>query len=420
MHRLESAKSTDSGPAQHSQPSPFSLSIHHQQMRFFKAFNLLHRRTGSATFVPGGPRFSLGSADPNPAASLSLFDLVTSRKPFSDVKDDHWWSRRSRDTNSLTNIQPSLRQEHRHPVEFVDFWIEECSKLRDLLKCCHTELLDQRSITIALERKINESSQEIAYLRMSLAGGILAGPPATSTHDQIPIVHAAASRNITTISTNSHTSDQYSSALRVTLQTRKALRDQKKITKYWKNLAVTGPQNTVTPSVSAISSIRESLPAHRQVAVEALMARRSLNTLLDDLRSESILSEVLCSTSEEINRHSFHAGLHETATILPSSLSRGPQLSRLGPLASESIKHEVNLLFGSSSRPKRLSSSISSLQFRNSFSSKEELSHTTSFSHSINSFRDLNTFFQVNDLVILILCYCSILCLREHLVLIRY
>ncbi|KAF8906025.1 hypothetical protein CPB84DRAFT_1745230 [Gymnopilus junonius] len=326
--------------ARHStcQPQSYLFLYPPPAMRFFKAFNLLHRRTTSATFVPAGPHFSLGS--PDPTASLSLFDLIASRRPFSDLKDDHWWSRRSRDMDSMASLQPPLMQECRHLVEPIDFWIEEYSKIRDLLKRCHAELLDQRSITIALERKINENSQEMAYLRTSLA---LAGPPATPA--QVPNVcsPAANSQNITTISTNSRTLDQYYSALRMTLQTRKALREQKKISKYWKNLAVTGgQQNTVTPSVSAVSSVRETLPAHRQEALEALIARRGVNTQANDLRSENNLSQILYNTSQEISRN--HTGLKEIVTTLPSSLSNGSQFSRLGPLASESVKHEAYFL----------------------------------------------------------------------------
>ncbi|KAF8810707.1 hypothetical protein BYT27DRAFT_7019342, partial [Phlegmacium glaucopus] len=74
---------------------------------------------------------------------------------------------------------------------------------------------------------------------------------------------------------NIRTMDEYSSALRMTLDTRKQLRDQKKVALFWKRKALDSNQlqSTITPSVSAISSIHSPLPIGRQIALDALISR---------------------------------------------------------------------------------------------------------------------------------------------------
>ena len=376
-------------------------------MRFFKAFNLLHRRTRSATFVPGGPHCSIGSAGPDATASISLFDLVTARKPFTEFKDDHWWIRRSRDTNSLTSIQPSLRQGNLRLVELVDFWTREHSKIQGLLECCHRSLLQQSLLITSLERKVVENTEEIARLRISLSRCTMAGSSVTPA--QVPLASSPATTDPQVLvprSTDSPTSDQYSSALRMTLQTRKALKDQKKITNYWKNAAVSGGHlDTVTPSVSAISSIREALPAHRQAAVEALMVQRSSARRNNNLKPDGSFSTVSCSASKDIIEVPAFACPTETMITLPPSSSRSSQFSRLEPLASELLKHEVNSVYGSNGGLKRLSSSLSFLQFHSSVKTNESLTQAASYGLSINSFGDLNTLFQVSALPKLLTMY---------------
>ncbi|KAG2355174.1 hypothetical protein BDR07DRAFT_1381687 [Suillus spraguei] len=69
---------------------------------------------------------------------------------------------------------------------------------------------------------------------------------------------------------------QYQSALHMTLSARRKVRAQKKVSKFWKRLAQEDDRytDTVTPSTSNISSVRETLTPDRQHAVDSLIARR--------------------------------------------------------------------------------------------------------------------------------------------------
>ncbi|KAF4569787.1 hypothetical protein EYR40_008767 [Pleurotus pulmonarius] len=72
------------------------------------------------------------------------------------------------------------------------------------------------------------------------------------------------------------TQDEYLSAINLTLTTRKALRESKKITKFWKGVAMedSAHADVITPSPSNISSIHETLSTERQAAVDLLIKRR--------------------------------------------------------------------------------------------------------------------------------------------------
>ncbi|KAL0953649.1 hypothetical protein HGRIS_004852 [Hohenbuehelia grisea] len=71
------------------------------------------------------------------------------------------------------------------------------------------------------------------------------------------------------------TAEEYLSAINMTISTRRALRDSKKVAQFWKCLAKEDAThaNTVTPSVSTISSVHEPLPEERQNAVDELLDR---------------------------------------------------------------------------------------------------------------------------------------------------
>lgn len=72
------------------------------------------------------------------------------------------------------------------------------------------------------------------------------------------------------------TQDEYLSAINMTLSTRRALRESKKISKFWKGVAMEdgARENVITPSPSNISSIHETLSTERQAAVDLLIKRR--------------------------------------------------------------------------------------------------------------------------------------------------
>ncbi|KAM6500804.1 hypothetical protein JOM56_003818, partial [Amanita muscaria] len=76
--------------------------------------------------------------------------------------------------------------------------------------------------------------------------------------------------------TGPKTQTEYTAALNLSLNARKELRKFKKIAKFWKKAAfqrVPSFSGLVTPSVSALSSVREKLSSERQDAVNTLVAR---------------------------------------------------------------------------------------------------------------------------------------------------
>ncbi|PPQ78146.1 hypothetical protein CVT25_015479 [Psilocybe cyanescens] len=410
-------------------------------MRFFKAFNLLHRRTKSATFVPGvsahtldfptvttdlrSSSFTVREGCHN-AAPLSLFDLVTSNQPPIPVNFNHlhdtsdrvlgiWRSRRNSDRNSLASLQSSVNKEISRLSEAVNFWILEYTKIQNLLRDCHEELVAERLKTVKLEKVIEEVRKENTTLSAPLdlhqkdAGntnltGFSGDTSRTCQTISIPdqknqvILYPRTQLPSTSSGSDSlsesikpRTLDEYSFALRMTLMARKELRDQKKITKFWKNIAVTVDEHhVITPSVSTISSIRDVIPSDRQAAVQALISRRAL--------SAELKVETTSATTYNTRAKAEDVVPEKVACTLTSSLSKTSGFSGLGPLASESMKQEINILFGSSSIPRRLASSPTrqngSLEVSRSTSSKGELLGNINHSISIESFEDISMIFQ--------------------------
>ncbi|KAF8163105.1 hypothetical protein B0H34DRAFT_308027 [Crassisporium funariophilum] len=210
------------------------------------------------------------------------------------------------------------------------------------------------------------------------------------------------------------TMDDYSTALRMTLATRKELRDQKKVAKFWKRKALDDGQvrGVITPSVSNISSIHEPLPAERQMALDALISQRGLISRLSQIPSQrdSIPLQPI-SASEPTSEQADISG--DAVHALPS-FSLEASGSRLGPLASESLKAEINVLFGAQDSVKR-PSALRKLRadFEHAPSLVDRLigasymtstpSKKSNLSFNIESFGDLNMIFEttfgVSDLL---------------------
>ncbi|KAF9567649.1 hypothetical protein CPC08DRAFT_703178 [Agrocybe pediades] len=398
-------------------------------MRFFKAFTLLHRRSKSATFVPGPtgqpefvpvspkPKSPSVSGETGPArnSGLSFFDLVTSNPPLVppsyftyttedglDRVRDVWPSRRHSDKGVLSTFQSSIRKECNRLAEAVNFWITEYTKVQNLLKSCHAELLVERLKTGSLEARIKADALEIERLRSSLDSYAKSNTEDLDLDPMCPPVVLPSQTSDMNLypQPKSPTPDQYASALQMILTKRKELRDQMKISKYWKGQAITlGEQDMITPSVSAISSIREVLPSGRQLAVKALMSQRGITVRLPGLPLEDAALGGSNTTSFQHSEVS-QKSIPERASInlLPYANSGSSDLSRLEPLASESLKQEINMLFGPSSPSKRLFASrsrqIGPLITSKSGSTKTGLSALSRYSHSFESFGDINTLFQ--------------------------
>ncbi|KZP34359.1 hypothetical protein FIBSPDRAFT_6474 [Athelia psychrophila] len=130
--------------------------------------------------------------------------------------------------------------------------------------------------------------------------------------------------------------EHYVAALNMTLNVRKELKGNKKVTKFWKRVAQEGGLNAdvITPSPSNVSSIRESLSLERQKAVDALVARRRGSIAVSESKSVASVSTVEPAISS--------ASTSENP--LPTSASGSSTVSTLRvlpPLASDSIKQQL-------------------------------------------------------------------------------
>lgn len=391
-------------------------------MRFFKAFNILHRRTKSATFVPGTP-FHLHLSNVRGSSSFSspsgkkdrapsLFDLVTSRPPIpgsfnhihSGPGTSGLWRLHRSSRTSTTSIEPEIENEQLRLRDAIDFWIREHSILQGLLKNSEEKLLLEQRKVVALEHLIEADRREKLEVQThyeNLLGklhppdGQAPSIPALSKSQPPHLFESSVPRRPShEQSVNLRTLDEYSSALRMTLMTRRQLRDQKKATKFWKRQAISeGKQSIMTPSVSTLSSLHEVLPVERQAALDALVSRLGLTSKLAKTQANDSLSYPSMSM---INVQSLsNDGSQSAMSTLPASLSRTSGTSRLGPLASESMKTEIGLIFGSQNKLRRPSPLTRTPGLASKYMKKEYRASISSQMIDIESFSDLNLVFEV-------------------------
>lgn len=381
-------------------------------MRFFKAFSILHRRAKSATFVTGSPplvlhppdvRASFSGSSGQKDRTPSLFDFITSRPPIpgnfnhihgGPVTSGLWRLHRSGRT-SATSIEPEIENEQLRLRDTINFWIHEHSILQDLLKDSEEKLLLERRKVLALQQLIEADRREKLELQARYETLLGQSHPAGDQAPSIPALselrppHLASSvlrQSPNEQSLQHRTVDEYTSALRMTLTTRRQLRDQKKATKFWKRQAMSeGKQSIVTPSVSTLSSLHDALPVERQTALDALVSRLGLTSKLAKIHANDSLP---CPSMSRINVQSLSN--EDLMSTLPSSLSRTSGTSRLGPLASESIKTEIGLMLGS----KKLRQPSSPIRAPALASKKEYRASTSAQMIDIESFSDLNLVFE--------------------------
>jgi hypothetical protein len=390
-------------------------------MRFFKAFNLLHRRTKSDIFISGSSLQSAATDSQPPSTRrysvpVSLFDLVASQIP---ANFKHLDDRRS---GSGTGVAlPILENElNAHLIEANDRWAKEYANLQRQLQEYREELHIERRKVRCLQHKLEEDNRIILDLRMSsrrferLLGvsnyaatdspqDAISGETGMLLNVTVPNFSQASLANVTNI----RTMDEYSSALRMTLATRKELRNQKKISLFWKRKALDSNQlqSAITPSVSTLSSIHDSLPVGRQTALDALISRRGL-----DFTSESQVEwKDTCSASPKIlipNLPTYQLADKigsPIAIVSPAMPSGNSRSSHLEPLASESMKAEISSLFGSSGSVKYLAprernepSHSPSLIGRFTFATSTPVKKTD-LTLNVESSGDLHTIFAVRE-----------------------
>lgn len=369
-------------------------------MRLFKAFSLLHRRTKSETFIPGyipsNQAFSnlnapsrpsslpagLGSNTVDSSDISSIFDFATARfTPISAnfnhlrVPITHVISRAisspqrsGKDSqNTLTSI---LIEENMRLRDALNLWFSEYSKTDELLQQCRVELAVAGNKTQTLQLQITRDQELIRDLQKDICRYEKAfenlrnpGPSDRSRRqskflndEPNTVLFPGSSDSAMSLVTSEQirTLDEYTSALRMTLSTRRQLRDQKKVSKFWKNMALSANKfdDIITPSTSAISSVHDPLPPERKRAIDALMRERGWPHPYPSAELKAPVE--FASSSERPFRASLSGDLsvshiHPVSSIaatLISTSSNNSVGSRLAPLASESLKAEINMLFG--------------------------------------------------------------------------
>lgn len=330
-------------------------------MKFFKAFNLLHRRTKSDIFVSGSTVTTTDLEPPSRRYSLpvSLFHSVTFQT-FANFK--HLNDRGSGGGASVAIPFFGLENElNARLIEANNCWAKEYANLQCQLQECLEELHTERCKVQNLQQKLEENNRIILDLRRSSRRfeGLLAmsnhaatvSPQNTISGGAGVLLNAAMPNFLNgSLAVNIRTMDEYSSALQMTLATRKQLRDQEKISLFWKRKALDCNEfkSAITPSVSTISSVHDPLPLDRQIALDALISRRGLDA---SSRGQMGWKEISSGSMILIPKLPTYQSADEVCSPIdiarPAMSSENSLSSRLEPLASESMKAEISSLFGS-------------------------------------------------------------------------
>ncbi|KAJ7470432.1 hypothetical protein FB451DRAFT_1559723 [Mycena latifolia] len=343
-------------------------------MRFFKAFPsfpLLHRRSKSDSSIPK-PTPARDHILPRPqsldAAQTAIFTAAVPTCPQTFL-----FPTPSDASNAIFELETAnsrLRSE-------VSVWAADCADLRAQLDATRADLFTQLHRTSSLQRQAQADKLEIDGLKAQLAkyerflglminvglhqrvlgdahAALRAGIDpdlalVNAIKDAAAIPGSAWSTIIPSV-TGPRTPDEYRSSLNMTLKARKELRDTKKIAKFWKRIAVEeGRVETVTPSVSTISSIHEPLPADRQKAVEELISSRRRASLVsqdttggDATHRTSLASQD--APAEDATLPVSASASSESTSSTPTNITpcnSGSELPCLSPLASDSFKSEL-------------------------------------------------------------------------------
>ena len=330
-------------------------------MRFFKAFNLLHRRTKSDIFISGSATTDLEPPSRRYSLPVSLFHSVTFQT-FANFK--HLNDRGSGGGASVALPFFGLENElNARLIEANNCWAKEYANLQCELQDCRDELHTERRKVQNFQHKLEEDNRIILDLRMlsKRLEGLLGMSNLNYTAPDSPqntisggagVLLNATMPNFPngSLAVNIRTMDEYSSALQMTLATRKELRDQKKISLFWKRKAIDSnePQSVITPSVSTISSVHDPLPLDRRIALDTLISRRGLDSMLGAQIGWKDTSSGLRILIPKLPTYqSADEVCNPIAIARPAMSSENSLSSRLGPLASESMKAEISSLFGS-------------------------------------------------------------------------
>ncbi|KAG1904245.1 uncharacterized protein F5891DRAFT_36091 [Suillus fuscotomentosus] len=289
-------------------------------MRFFKSFRLLHRRTrseGDVSHMISSPPSSTGSPCSMESRQIQQYVRPTSSSLVSGSAAPVFVSLEA----SLPSFDPAqLYQPRPTPLDMsTGNCIHQPESDVFRLRQTNTELAaDLADVTNDLSRTRNELYTEMTKLarfqhqlargmdhiqklesRFQRLAGLLVdiGIPyftvqrisdaldsdlGTADHILVNAIGDAVHDSEALLSSlkpaviGNAVLEQYQSALHMTLSARRKVCAQKKVSKFWKRLAQEDDRHTdtVTPSSSNISSVREPLTPARQHAVDSLIARR--------------------------------------------------------------------------------------------------------------------------------------------------
>jgi hypothetical protein len=306
-------------------------------MRFFKSFTLLHRRTKSDS------QLSDVSATPGPKRRSLVLSNVLSNGSFQpDILDSSVYSPSQPATYAVNLRLFDLQVENTRLHHVACLTATELAQVKAQLHTVRSELLVELHRNA---RRAKADNYEIERLRSALAcdNRLL-------TLTMIPEHHPSSSDSQATLK-NIHTlkrstdltpgslasfsrglsiEDGYLSSLRMTLKSRKDLRESRKVAKFWKRIAQQEGLNSkvVTPSSSNISSIHEPLSTERQSAVNLLIAQRQKEN--DEQSAPQNVACFLEPLSASTSRRP------RTPTLSSSCLPFD-----LPPLASQSFRQEM-------------------------------------------------------------------------------
>ncbi|KAG2153757.1 uncharacterized protein EDB93DRAFT_1134630 [Suillus bovinus] len=289
------------------------------KMRFFKSFRLLHRRTrseGDVSHMVSSPPSSTGlscsmefrqaqyvkpiSSSIVSGSAAPVFVSLEASLPSFDPAQLYQPRPTPLDTYTRTCIhQPEsdvfrLRQTNAELADDLADVTNDLSRTRNELYTEMTKLARfQHQLARGMDhiQKLESRFQRLAgllvdigipYFTVQRISDALDSDLGTADHILVDAIGDAVHDPEALLSSlkpaviGKAVLEQYQSALHMTLSARRKVRTQKKVSKFWKRLAQEGDRHTdtVTPSSSNISSIREPLTPARQHAVDSLAARR--------------------------------------------------------------------------------------------------------------------------------------------------
>ncbi|KAG5341977.1 hypothetical protein E4T56_gene11010 [Termitomyces sp. T112] len=310
-------------------------------MRFFKSFKLLHRRTKSEpsiTLVSGKSnlRDAASSSDNLPSSLQPIATVAAVILPVPhpnvrildlEMENSRLQKISSATCNELATVKAQLTATQAEL--FAELHRSTCQRQsdQDEFRKLHEKVVQYEEFIVSVSA--NDTLPGIANFS-HIIDQALASIVEREAH-----LDASSPVGLVFSSFGHRSREQYLSALQLTLKSRLQLRQYKKIAKFWKKTALQDSRNVslVTPSVSTISSIIETLPLDRQKAVDDLINRRKTSELPSLPEPLETPRQTEPATMETVT---------EVAGVLSPSRSLPQSRPCLSPLASQSFRQELH------------------------------------------------------------------------------